>query len=261
MKNFIVGAQLYSVRNLAQNAEDLKNTLISLKAMGYNTCQLSGQSRDIPDEVVADILAETGMKAVVTHNSMQDFEEGIDQLIARHHKWNCKYAGLGGMPAEYRENAEGFVRFAKHANEIAEKLHDNGLTFVYHNHAFEFCRHDGVRGMDILFDNFGPYAQFELDSYWVQAGGCNPVEWFYKVNGRMEVAHFKDMMGTNGFNPHQTMVPVGSGNLDWAALKKACEETGVIYAEVEQDNAATMEDPLGQMKSSCEFLKKNGFNL
>lgn len=87
------------------------------------------------------------------------------------------------------------------------------------------------------------------------------MDWFYKVNGRMEVAHFKDMMGTNGFNPHQTMVPVGSGNLNWAALKKACEETGVIYAEVEQDNAAMMEDPLGQMKRSCEFLKKNGFNL
>ena len=33
MKNFIVGAQLYSVRNLAQNAEDLKSTLTSLKAI------------------------------------------------------------------------------------------------------------------------------------------------------------------------------------------------------------------------------------
>ena len=32
MKNFIVGAQLYSVRNLAQNAEDLKNTLKSVGA-------------------------------------------------------------------------------------------------------------------------------------------------------------------------------------------------------------------------------------
>ena len=83
MKNFIVGAQLYSVRSLAQNAEDLKKTLASLKEMGYNTCQLSGQSRDIPDEVVADILAETGMKAVVTHNYMQDFEEGFDALVAR----------------------------------------------------------------------------------------------------------------------------------------------------------------------------------
>ena len=56
MKDFVVGAQIYSVRTLAQSAQGLKDTLIKLKAMGYNTCQLSGQSREIPDEVVRDIL-------------------------------------------------------------------------------------------------------------------------------------------------------------------------------------------------------------
>ena len=45
MKDFVVGAQLYSVRSLAQNAEDLAKTLKALKEMGYNTVQLSGQSR------------------------------------------------------------------------------------------------------------------------------------------------------------------------------------------------------------------------
>ena len=62
MKNFVVGAQLYSVRSLTQSAEGLKNVLESVKAMGYTTCQLSGQSREIPDEVVADLLSETGMR-------------------------------------------------------------------------------------------------------------------------------------------------------------------------------------------------------
>ena len=261
MKNFVVGAQLYSVRSLTQTAESLKETLKSIKAMGYNTCQLSGQSREIPDEAVADMLAETGVRCVVTHNSMDDFEKALPELIARHKKWNCKYAGLGGMPADYREDAEGFLRFANKANEIAAKLKDEGLVFVYHNHAFEFNRFDGVTGMDILFDNFGDNVQFELDSYWVQAGGCNPVEWFRKVDGRMDVAHFKDMMGSLDFNPVQTMVPVGSGNINFPALKQVCEETHVKFAEVEQDNAATMEDPLGQMAISAANLKKMGFIL
>ena len=97
MKNFVIGAQLYSVRTLVQDAEGLKNTLKSLKEMGYNTCQLSGQSRDIPDEVVRDILEETGMTPVVTHNSMDDFDKELDALIRRHKTWNVKYAGLGSM--------------------------------------------------------------------------------------------------------------------------------------------------------------------
>ncbi len=258
MKDFIVGAQLYSVRTLAQSAEALKDTLMKLKAMGYNTCQLSGQSRDIPDEVVRDILQETDMKAVVTHNSMADFTDGIDSLISRHKTWNCRYAGLGSMPDEFRKDLEGFKRFADCANAIAEKLSDHGITFVYHNHAFEFQKFDGVTGMDVLFDRFSPKAQFELDAFWVQAGGANPVEWFYKVDGRMDVAHFKDMMGTSDFTPICTMVPIGSGNLDWHALKRACEETHVIYAEVEQDNAVQKADPLGELHSSIKYLKSIG---
>ena len=261
MKNFVVGAQLYSVRTLTQDAENLDKTFAAIRAMGYTTCQLSGQSREIPDETVAELLKKNDLKCIVTHNSMKDFEEDMDALISRHHTWNCKYAGLGAMPAEYHEDAEGFVRFAKKANEFGKRLKDEGITFVYHNHAFEFCRHDGKLGMDILFDEFGDNVQFELDTFWVQAGGCNPVEWIRKVDGRMDVGHFKDMMGTNGFKPVQTMVPVGSGNLNWAEIKKACEETHVLYTEVEQDNAVEQPDPLGQMKESADNLKRMGFIL
>lgn len=258
MKNFVVGAQLYSVRNLAQNEKDLKNTLMRLKEMGYNTCQLSGQSRDIPDEAVRDILLETGMTPVVTHNSMKDFDEEIDALIRRHKLWGVKYAGLGAMSAEYRKSAEGYKKFALNVNEIAKKLAGEGLTFVYHNHAFEFERFDGVTGMDILFDSFCPEAQFELDTYWVQAGGADPVAWIKKVDGRMDVGHFKDMAGCEEDGQHHKMVPIGSGNLNWKAIISACEETGVKYIEIEQDNAADMPCPLGQMKSSIDFLKTMG---
>ncbi|SHI02634.1 hypothetical protein [Clostridium grantii] len=47
--------------------------------------------------------------------------------------------------------------------------------------------------MDILFESFDHrYVQFELDTYWVQQGGCTPQDWIPKVDGRMGVVHFKD---------------------------------------------------------------------
>ncbi len=261
MKNFLCGAQLYSIRKLMQDEASIDSTFRALKQMGYTTCQLSGQNREIPAEFYADKLKEYGLKCVVTHNSMKDFEEDFDDLVKRHKLWGTVYAGLGAMPGEYHQDAEGVKRFAEKANEFGAKLKDHGLVFVYHNHAFEFNRFDGVLGMDILFDNFGDNVQFELDTYWVQAGGANPVDWIRKVGGRMDVAHFKDMCATNGFNPVQRMVPVGEGNLDWQKIKLACEETGVKYAEVEQDNASDMDDPLGQMEISANNLKKMGFLL
>lgn len=261
MKNFICGAQLYSVRNLMQTADDIRSTLAAIRAMGYTTCQLSGQSRDVPPEFIRDCLQESDLRCVVTHNPLSDFENDLDTLIARHKLWNCRYAGLGAMPGEYHTNVESYLTFCKKVNAFSEKLCDNGITFVYHNHAFEFSRYDGTLGMDILFDNFGDNAQFLLDSYWVQAGGADPVKWIYKLDGRMDVAHLKDMVGTNGFNPHCTMVPVGEGNLDWEHIRIAMEETHVLYAEAEQDNAADKPDPLGEMRTSANNLKRMGFTL
>ncbi len=261
MKNFVCGAQLYSVRKLMQDEASIDKTFAAIKAMGYTSLQLSGQNRELPDEFFADKLEQYSLKCVVTHNSVKDFEEGFDALVKRHKLWNCVYAGLGAMPGEYHEDIDGFKRFAAWANDKAARLRDEGLVFVYHNHAFEFVRYNGTRGMDVLFDEFGPDTQFELDTYWVQAGGANPVDWIRKIDGRMEVAHVKDMCAVNGWNPVQTMVPVGEGNLDWAAIKAACEETGVKYAEVEQDNASDMDDPLSQLEISANNLKKMGFTL
>ena len=261
MKNFLVGAQLYSIRRLMQDKENIDKTFREIRRMGYTTLQLSGQNREIEPEFYTDKLNEYGLKCVVTHNSLTDFEEGFDELVRRHKLWNTVYAGLGAMPGEYREDAEGFKRFAMKANEIGRKLKDQGLVFVYHNHAFEFTRYNGTLGMDVLYNEFGDNVQFELDTYWVQAGGADPVKWIRKVDGRMDVAHFKDMCATNGFNPVQTMVPVGEGNLSWQDIKFACEETGVKYAEVEQDNASDMEDPLSQMEISARNLKKMGFSM
>lgn len=261
MKDFICGAQLYSVRGTMQTEADIRATFAAIRGMGYTTCQLSGQNRDIPNEAIADLLAEADLKCVVTHNPMEDFTEHLDELIARHKKWNCRYAGIGAMPGEFHEDAEGYRRFCRIMRGIAPKLKDNGITFVYHNHAFEFTRYDGVLAMDILLEEFGDNMQFLPDLYWIQAGGCDPVSWIYKLDGRADIVHLKDMAGTGGFNPHCTMVPVGSGNLDWPRIKEALENTHVKYAEVEQDNAADKPDPLGEMRASAEYLRRMGFKL
>ena len=260
MTNFVTGAQMYSVRTLTQSAESLYETLKAIKAMGYNAVQLSGQSRDIPMERIADMLEEFGLDCGATHLSFQEFEEDLDTVVKRHKLWKCAYPGLGAMPAQFGGSAEGIRAFAQRANAIAARLEDQGLHFIYHNHAFEFARFGGVTGMDILLDAFSPAVQFELDVYWVQAGGGEPVEWVKKVGGRMDVVHFKEMAGqlpTEKDHTMTKMAPVGEGNLNWPAIMAACDAIGVKYAFVEQDNAVDT-DPLGCMKTSHDNLVRLG---
>ncbi|NMA95517.1 MAG: sugar phosphate isomerase/epimerase [Clostridiales bacterium] len=232
MNNPRIAAQLYTVREYMKTADDIEKGLKKIKDMGYNAVQVSGIGK-IADEALKDLVDEIGLKICVTHIPFDRMQNDIDGVIKQHKLWDCDYVGLGSMPMNARADKDSVLAFAKEANEIGRVLADNGLRFVYHNHAFEFAKFDGKTIMDILLEETDENFGFEIDTYWVQAGGANPVDWIYKVEGRMDVVHFKDM-GMNHENK-QMMTEVGEGNLNWVDIIKACNETGVKWAPVEQD--------------------------
>lgn len=250
MTSYTIGAQMYSMRDRTQTAEGLLEALKGVKAAGYNSCQLSGLG-PIPPERVREILDETQMVCGATHLSFERMQGELDQVIAEHRLWGCVYPGVGAMPERYRGSREGFEAFARDCNQIARRFREEGMHFIYHNHAFEFARLEGgVTGYQLLLDQFSPDMQLELDTYWVQAGGMNPLEWIGRVAGRMDVVHFKDMTGGPA---GPVMAPVGDGNLNWPEILAACERIGVKWAFVEQDNAVET-DSLHCMTVSHDHL-------
>ena len=104
-------------------------------------------------------------------------------------------------------------------------------------------------------ENCSPAVQFELDLYWVQMGGGSPLEWIEKVRGRMEVVHFKEMNGSR--ESRGVIAPIGKGNMNWSALMAACDDIGVKYAMIEQDNAVE-QGSLDCMFYSLNTLKRLG---
>ena len=110
------------------------------------------------------------------------------------------------------------------------------MHFVYHNHAMEMVNYGaGKNGVELLLQHCSPAVQFELDLFWVQKGGGNPIDYIYRFGGRMDVIHFKEMNGT--LDNDNEMAPIGMGNMNWPEIMKACDEVGVKYALIEQDNA------------------------
>jgi len=257
MTNFQIGAQMYSVRNYCQDPKEMLAAMKILKTMGYNTCQLSGQNKEFTAEQLRGMLDEAGLTCACTHISFAEMEEDIDKVIRNHKILGCEYPGIGGLPGEFRSSSEGFIEFAKRASKVAEKMLDNGQHFIYHNHAFEFARFAdcGKTGLELLMEHCSPAVQFELDMYWVQMGGGNPVDWIEKVRGRMDVAHFKEMNGSG--DNRGVMAAIGKGNMNWAAILKACDDIGVKYAMIEQDNAPSL-GALDCMYYSMKTLKALG---
>jgi sugar phosphate isomerase/epimerase len=253
-----IGLQLFTLRDHLQTPEQIKETLKKVKKMGYDLIQVSGIGQVTEDKanVIKEECEKLGLEVIVTHTSLHELENNLDWVINYHKLWNCAYVGIGAMPGEYAASKETIVDFAKKCNVIAEALNKEGITLVYHNHAFEFRRYNGVLGLDILKQTFNELVQFELDTYWVQCGGANPVQWIKNVEGKMDIVHFKDMVIQNWND--QLMEIVGAGNLEWDAIIKACEETGVKWAFVEQDDTQGR-DPFECAKLSLQFLKSKGF--
>lgn len=227
-----IAAQLYTIRDYIKKSEDIKTSLKKVRDMGYRAVQVSGMGPIDPKEL-KDIVDSLGITICATHIPFERMEEDIHGVIEEHKIWDCKYVGLGSMPQEFRGSREGVIEFIHRTSKISDILTDNGLKFIYHNHAFEFVKFDGKTTMDILLEETDENFGFEIDTYWVQAGGGNPVDWIYKVRGRMDVVHFKDM-GVD-INNKQIMKEVGEGNLNWPEIIQACKETDVKWCAVEQD--------------------------
>lgn len=246
-----IAAQLYSVCKHLGTKKDIRETFIKVKQMGYDEVQLSGIGHVDEDKArfIEELIKELEISICVTHMSFEQLETELEALIKYHQQWGCKYIGIGSMPKEYR-NKEGYQPFIEWANKIGDRLSKEDMVFVYHNHRFEFQRFEEKTGMDMLIDGFNENVQVLLDTYWVQAGGVDPVELITKLGGKLDIVHFKDY---GIVNDEAIFAEVGSGNFNWARIIKACHEAGVKYAAVERDRGDI--DGFESLSISRKYLK------
>lgn len=245
-----IAAQLYTVREFCKTAEEFEKTLKAIKELGYSAVQVSGVGPIAP-EIIKEITERLELTICATHISYERLTTDLEAIIQEHLSWNCKYVGIGALPESFRTSKEGYIAFAEQFNEISDKLASAGLQFVYHNHHFEFTKYDGITGMDLLLQTSNPSFGFELDMYWVQAGGANPVDWINKVQGKMQVIHLKDMAIVNN---NAVFAEIGEGNLNWFAILEASRNTGVEWYVVEQDTC--LRDPFESLAMSFNYLQK-----
>lgn len=252
--NLKIGAQLYTLRDLlkGQNKEVTRDVLKKVKAIGYDHIQVSGIGEITPEvaEMYRDITKELDLNICATHFSLPYMEAHLDWVIELHKMWQCNYVGIGSMPQEMRE-AKHLEAFIDRCNALGQKLKAEGIQLIYHNHHFEFEHVDGKPWLERMLEGFNAEdVQLEIDTYWVQSGGGDPVAWVEKVCGNMGVMHLKDMRIVKN---EQQFAEIGQGNMNWRKILDAAQRSGVTYAVVEQDGFT--EDPIGSLRESMVYLQ------
>ncbi len=255
--------QLYTLREFLKTRADFIATLDKVRAIGYTAVQFSavgcmnGEKPEVDAATARKLLDERGLACVATHRGWDALAKDTQREIDFHQALGCKYAGIGGIPAPYREQgAAGFRQFARDAQPTLAKLKAAGIVFVYHNHAFEFKRI--LPGRKTWYDAFieegGADFGLEIDTYWAAHAGVNPTTLIRRCAGRVPVIHVKDkdVTGNDG-----VFAPIGEGNLAWDEILPACRAARVEWYCVEQDNCYGR-DPFDCLKSSFEFLVSKG---
>jgi sugar phosphate isomerase/epimerase len=128
---------------------------------------------------------------------------------------------------------------------VGEKTAAAGISFGYHNHAFEFREIDGQLIYDYLLDNVCPdHVMFEMDVYWLTKGGKSPVEYLQRRPTQFKAIHIKDEKEIGA-----------SGEIDFKPIFDQIYANGIEdwYVEVEQ---YTNNDPVGSVRQSYEYLSK-----
>jgi sugar phosphate isomerase/epimerase len=246
-----IAAQLYNCRDYTKTPADIEATLYRIKAIGFEVIQISGFGPCDPD-LLARWVKESGLEVCITHTPWPRLADPAElkKVIAEHKKLGCSLIGLGSRPSDvYPNSYEGYTRFIKKANEITKQIKDEGLNFSYHNHDFEFEKWNGVRAIDRLIEEC-PGMLFTLDTFWVQAGGGNPLNYINKLKGRIQVIHFKDFRIVKGA---RQFAEIGRGNLDWDEIIPLCKSLNIPCAAIEQD-ADWLSDPFESLALSRDFL-------
>ena len=248
-----IGAQLYTVRDYAQDLAGFSETLARVADIGYKEVQVSGTCAFEP-EWLKEELQKNGLTCVLTHTAMDKMKSDPAGVCREHAVFGCKYIGIGSIPSGV--NDEKFEKFVLEFLPVAKAFRENGCKLFFHNHHWEFAKSkNGERFLERFLAEFPPeLLSITLDTYWVQYSGASPEEILRMLAGRAECVHLKDLSIVGG---KQRMAAVGEGNLNFKRIITAATDMGSEHLLVEQDDCYG-EDPFDCLARSYRYLRAMG---
>jgi sugar phosphate isomerase/epimerase len=245
-----VGLQLYTLREETKN--DFIGTLKKVAALGYKAVEFAGYG-GIPAAEMRKVLDDLGLKAPSSHVSLDTLTNGLNEQIEYSLAIGSEYIICPWLPDEKVTDPAQFAALMEQFHGFGEKIRAQGLSFGYHNHAFEFEKVDGQYILDRMYAAISPELMVaELDLYWVTKGGESALEYLKKYKGRAPLIHVKDMAN----DEKGSFAEVGYGVIDYKPIFAAASDLGVKYYIVEQD--VCQRPPLESVKMSIEYLKSIG---
>jgi len=251
---FPFGVQTYTFRRSI--GDDPAKVLDTIKMLGFTEVE-GGGGRIAPGDF-KKLCDERGISIPSTGADYGQLVRAPDSVVMRAKELGAKYVMCAWIPHE-----DGVLTFesAKKAvddfNKAGKFLKDNGLIFCYHAHGYEFQPYEDGTLLDYIVKNTNPeYVSFEMDIFWMQFGGGDPVALLKKYGDRWKLMHLKDMRkgikkDLTGGTSTENDVAFGTGQVDIPAILKEAKKIGIKHYFIEDESSNITE----QLPVSIAYLR------
>jgi sugar phosphate isomerase/epimerase len=224
-----------------RNRTDRAAVLAEVAAAGFDAVEMSPP----PDaDAAAEDLRRNGLRVVASHINTGRLEADLETHLRWLQRHGATLLACSGsdLPtsAQYRE-------VGRRLDRAGARCREEGIRLCYHNHAHEIV-HDMFGLGHILATTDPQNVHLNIDTYWVARGGQDPAHVIRLLRDRVGYLHLKDMLADGSFGE------VGSGRLDWDAIRAAAEDARVEVCVVEQDRTART--PKESSAMSRAFLRE-----
>ncbi len=280
----LIGVQMSTIAPVLRTGEvSVYDAFAKIAEVGYHCVEIS--QVDMSAENVASMkkaCEDFGVKVSSCTASVEPMFEGMpgenlrddfDKIVNDCRELGTDMLRIGMLPMTLMGSRDGAIEFVKRADEMAERLGEEGIDLYYHNHHVEFVQYDGEYLLDII-KNTTKKMGFELDIHWIQRGGENPVNFIKSYAGRIRLLHLKDYRIAPFEMPEQgedfmekfgkafsdviKFAEVGEGSLPIKDCIDAGLAGGSEYFLVEQDDCYGR-DPFESLKISHDNLIELGY--
>ncbi|GAB3418229.1 sugar phosphate isomerase/epimerase family protein [Niabella aquatica] len=240
-----------------QFAKDVPGTLDMIKGNKITDVEFSSLFKQTPEDL-RKMCDARGLKCSSYGVSYDDLVGKTDEVGRTAKTLGASYVRIASIPHKAPFTLDDAKKAVADFNKYGKLLKDNyGLTFIYHNHGFEFQPYEDGTLYDYLLKNTDPkYVSMELDILWAFLPGQDPAALLAKYGSRYKALHMKDLKkgvergSLSGGTAKDNDVILGTGQIDIPAIIKAARKAGVKHYYIEDESSLSVT----QVPESIKYL-------
>lgn len=233
------GIQLYSLRDYFRT--DIENSLKTISDWGITTVE-GGGTYGMDETKFRNLLSKYNLETISIGADYEELKNNPKAVAEKAKRYGARFVMCAWIPHNgNRFTIDDIKASTAVFNRAGNILKKEGVTLAYHAHGYEFRPYEYGTLFDYMAQNAKNFS-FEMDVFWVQHGGENPLALLEKYPDFVVMLHLKDMQkgvvgNTTGSEDVETNVVLGTGQVDIAGIVKKARELGVRYMFIEDESS------------------------